>query len=1164
MTVWYHLVTISIQRHALRIAGLIALCVALTTTLLLTHPVHAVPNVTKTISFQGRLQNSSGTVVADGHYNIQFNIYQDGAGTSANNPGGTLKWTETYINNGGTSGVDIKNGFFSVSLGSVTPFGTSVDWNQDTLWLSMNIAGSDTACTTFGSAPCAADGEMLPMKQITATPYSINSGAVGGKTANDLVQLGQGTQTDASNNSSIAINKTGTGNLVQLQAGGTDAFTVNNAGSVTLGSASDQSITVATAATGAGKTLTVKAGSAASGSALAGGDLVVQGGAGDGGADSGNVIVKANGTDTTGTFQVQNTAGQSLFNVDTINSTVTAGAIQLSSAAPGSSLTSSLWNNSPINPNGYNDGSPINIATVFKSDVAGLVTGVKFYNQAGGNASGVDVGKLWSCKTADCNPAGGGTELATANFSSDATAGWKAVTFSTPVSISPDTYYVVSHYSPSGVYSATPSYFMNSYDNAPLHSPASATTPNGRYDLNLGANFPGASYGSTNYWVDVNFQASANVDQISSKNQLVITSNGAMTVGPTNQALKLQGSSIDIGATNGGNVTMQGGNATVSNSNGNGGSITLTGGSGNGTGANGSVIIGTPTFSTTSSDANCYTGGAVVASSCAITSTSVNNSAAVVVGFSATGQAATLPDPTITTAGKIFYVTAANGSKDFTLRANVGGGAGIEQNISLHQNTSATMLWNGTYWTAAGAASATTLQDVYNNTPQGTNGTELSLSGATTGGLVLHDSATNPVNGTLLAVKNASDAKLFSINSNNAEFASDGLVHDGTNFATNWSATGGASATRITTDGQEGSDSAQVTATTAAGDGIRNKLAVAPLPSTNYRVSVYAKLSSGSAFTDFTVRYSPDGGTSFVDCITYNTQTITTSGWTQLTCEINTAATAVTSPYIYFTQPTVAASARTFLVDNFTLGLSTGGAPSVQIGSGAGGAQATLFTLDRSADAPVVTDNNALLGSMYYDTTLGKVQCYEAAGWGTCGASPDIFVTLSPEYANAVTHGTGTGTLSSDLCSDTLNINDGSSSQPTICGTNETYNFYKWTSSQATAQTKDIYVTYQLPSTFKKFASGTTSLTARTDSTNSSVAYQIYRNNTSGLTACSSSISVSTGVQSTWQNVIATGSDDPTNCSFVAGESIVFKITVSSLSDANAYVSNLSFVVSNH
>ena len=95
---------------------------------------------------------------------MQFKIYQDGTGTAAGNPGGSLKWTETYVNNDGTAGIEVKNGYFSVNLGSKTAFGSSVDWNQDTLWLSMNIAGSATNCTSFNSGACIADGEMLPMK----------------------------------------------------------------------------------------------------------------------------------------------------------------------------------------------------------------------------------------------------------------------------------------------------------------------------------------------------------------------------------------------------------------------------------------------------------------------------------------------------------------------------------------------------------------------------------------------------------------------------------------------------------------------------------------------------------------------------------------------------------------------------------------------------------------------------------------------------------------------------------------------------------------------------------------------------------------------------------------------------------------------------------------
>jgi hypothetical protein len=244
-------------------------------------------------------------------------------------------------------------------------------------------------------------------------------------------------------------------------------------------------------------------------------------------------------------------------------------------------------------------------------------------------------------------------------------------------------------------------------------------------------------------------------------------------------------------------------------------------------------------------------------------------------------------------------------------------------------------------------------------------------------------------------------------------------------------------------------------------------------------------------------------------------------------------------------------------------GSTSNGTPNVQIGDGISSGAPTLLTVDKAASAPLVTDN-ALLGSMYYDTTLGKLQCYEAKGWGSCGSSPDTFIALSPEYSSTVTNGTGIGTMTSDLCSDTLNINDGSSSQPIICGANETYNFYNWTSSQSTTQTKSLYVTYKLPSTFKNFTAGSTSLLGRTDSADASISYQMYRNNsTAGLTSCGSSVSVSTGTQSSWQTATATGTADPSTCNFTAGDSIVFKVNMSASQNANAYISNLAFTFSN-
>jgi hypothetical protein len=285
---------------------------------------HAAAGTNQTMNFQGRLMNSQGATVPDGNYNIQFKIYQDGDGLSAGDttgsPAGSLKWTENYLN-ANSQGVTVKNGYMSVDLGSLTPFGASVNWNQDTLWLSMNIGGT-TSCTPFSS--CSPDGEMVPMKRLSSTPYSINSAQLGGLTSAQFLQLAQGVQTDVSTNTnSIFINKTGTGNFLDLQANGSDAFVLANSGDITLGAASAHTVLVATAAAGtAGQVLTIAAGNAGtSASAINGGTLVLQGGTGSGGGSSGSVVVKSNGTNSTTALQVQNASGNTFVAVDTTTAT---------------------------------------------------------------------------------------------------------------------------------------------------------------------------------------------------------------------------------------------------------------------------------------------------------------------------------------------------------------------------------------------------------------------------------------------------------------------------------------------------------------------------------------------------------------------------------------------------------------------------------------------------------------------------------------------------------------------------------------------------------------------------------------------------------------------------------------------------------------------------
>jgi hypothetical protein len=271
-----------------------------------------------------------------------------------------------------------------------------------------------------------------------------------------------------------------------------------------------------------------------------------------------------------------------------------------------------------------------------------------------------------------------------------------------------------------------------------------------------------------------------------------------------------------------------------------------------------------------------------------------------------------------------------------------------------------------------------------------------------------------------------------------------------------------------------------------------------------------------------------------------------------------TDGTAPTNADLIIDQPT--GTARTFYVDALSITLNTNNSNNVQIGGGNRGGPVTLFTLDRSAGAPIANNNDAYLGSMYYDTLTGRIQCYEADGWGACGAAPDNVVNLNPEYAGAVLNGSGVGTMTADFCSNdtALSVNT------TLCGTGEAKNFYRWTSPQATQQTYSIYVTYQLPETFNGFSNDdTVQLVARTDNTtNAAVTYEMFRSTGSAVTQCGSGETTVVTSANTWQSVGINGNES-TGCGFnasAAGNFVIFKINMKANSNANAYVSTLSFV----
>jgi hypothetical protein len=202
-------------------------------------PAAALAVVNKMINYSGRLLDNNGNVVPDGTYNMRFKIYQDGSGTAVGDPGGTQVWTEKYqVSN--SQGITVKNGYFTVNLGSICSLdgGTTcqaivnpgINYNQSVLWMSVDIGGTSSAASpTY-------DGEMLPMKALTASAYAMNTYELNGLTSSQIVQIAPGgVQVDSTTNNSIFVNKTGaSGNIIELQRAGADVFNINNAGQATF------------------------------------------------------------------------------------------------------------------------------------------------------------------------------------------------------------------------------------------------------------------------------------------------------------------------------------------------------------------------------------------------------------------------------------------------------------------------------------------------------------------------------------------------------------------------------------------------------------------------------------------------------------------------------------------------------------------------------------------------------------------------------------------------------------------------------------------------------------------------------------------------------------------------------------------------------------------
>ncbi len=242
------LVTAFTARHDQKVSGLVravfkwsgttksallrtGVLVASVAVLALSSVLFAVPTqaaTSSTLTFQARLLGASGNLVADGTYNMQFNLYSVSSG-------GTTLWTESRLNNA-TQGVTLKNGYFSVDLGSITSFPGTINWDQE-LWLGMTVRG--TGSCVFGSCT-PTDAEMTPRFKLTAVPYAFKAGTAlavasnntnAASTNSNNVSITSGNAAGATSNSGNITIDAGTA----TQTAGTLLFGTANASALTIG-----------------------------------------------------------------------------------------------------------------------------------------------------------------------------------------------------------------------------------------------------------------------------------------------------------------------------------------------------------------------------------------------------------------------------------------------------------------------------------------------------------------------------------------------------------------------------------------------------------------------------------------------------------------------------------------------------------------------------------------------------------------------------------------------------------------------------------------------------------------------------------------------------------------------------------------------------------------
>ncbi len=137
------------------------------------------------------------------------------------------------------------------------------------------------------------------------------------------------------------------------------------------------------------------------------------------------------------------------------------------------------------------DTQAVTLGLQFYSDTPGVINGVRFYKSV--NNTGTHIGTLWSAS---------GARLATITFTGETASGWQVAKFTSPVSITANTNYVISYFAPNGHYSDDQAYSWSTVNASPLHI---VDSDPGVYAYGSTQAFPAQGWNRSNYWVDVLF-----------------------------------------------------------------------------------------------------------------------------------------------------------------------------------------------------------------------------------------------------------------------------------------------------------------------------------------------------------------------------------------------------------------------------------------------------------------------------------------------------------------------------------------------------------------------------------------------------------------------------------------------------------------------------------